>query len=218
MMNPSRDIPVGRLLRANATGFVLGCNITESDRVSFGGLVRVSTGGEVLDIFGLVYDISYNDDSMVRQVAISGALNEEVLQDQRYNRQIPIEMSVLSVGYRQDNLIHRRIPPRPPLSLDRVTLCSPQEIREFTGKLGYFRLILRQQFREVPVEQLIVAHIVQAVSVRDDNAWAREAAAELIAQLRDDHATLLPLLEALGEAIPGLDNESAGFSLNGIEI
>jgi hypothetical protein len=213
MTESQTSLPVGRLLRANATGFVLGCRVSDSDDVSFGGLVRVSTRNGALHIYGLVHDITVPDDLMVKQLAVTPATSEEQWQDQLENRQLPIEMSVLAVGYREGGDIRRRIPPRPPLSLDRVELCTPAEIREFTEKLGYLRLVLRQYLREVPIEQLIVAHIVQAHAARkgdDDEArkkadeWALKAAKELIAQLRDDHATLLPLLEALGEALPSL--------------
>ena len=212
MTESQTSLPVGRLLRANATGFVLGCRVSESDDVSFGGLVRVSTRNGALHIYGVVHDITVPDDLMVRQLAVTPASAEQ-LQDQLENRQLPIEMSVLAVGYREGGDIRRRIPPRPPLSLDRVELCTPAEIREFTDKLGYLRLVLRQNLREVPVEQLIVAHIVQAHAARNGDGdearkkadeWALKAAEELIAQLRDDHATLLPLLEALGEALPSL--------------
>lgn len=197
-------IPVGRLLRANATTFVLGCRVSETDQVSFGGLVRVSTRNGAMDIFGLIYDITIADDLMVKQLAISPGMSEEQRQDQLQRRQVPIEMSVLAVGYREgDNEIQRRIPPRPPLSLDRVVLCPAEEISAFTQKLGHLRLILRQRLPDVPVEQLMVAHLAQANAARDhDGQWALDAAEELIALLRDDYATLLPLLETLGEAIP----------------
>ncbi len=206
MVELDQAIHVGRLLRANATGFVLGCHVSETDAVSFGGLVRVSTREGELDIFGLVYDITITDDLMVKQLAISPQMSEEQRQDQLQRRQVPIEMGVLAIGYRESGVIHRRLPPRPPLSLDRVALCAADEIRAFTEKLGYLRLVLRQRLRDVPVEQLIVAHVAQAFAARsDDNEWALIAAGELIAQLRDDHATLLPLLEALGEALPQLE-------------
>ena len=205
MSETGSAIPVGRLLRANATSFVLGCRVSETDEVSFGGLVRVSTRNNALDIFGLIHDITIADDLMVKQLAISAGMSEEQRQDQLQRRQVPIEMSVLEVGYRENGLVHRRIPPRPPLSLDRVSLCPPEEIRAFTAKLGYFRLVLRQNIGNIPVEQLMVAHIAHAYAARgDDDTWALKAAEELIAQLRDDYATLLPLLEALGEALPQL--------------
>jgi len=198
-------ISVGRLLRANATSFVLGCRVSETDEVSFGDLVRVSTRAGTLDIFGLIYDITVADDLMVKQLAVSPGMSEEQWQDQLHRRQVPIEMSVLAVGYREDGEIHRRIPPRPPLSLDHVTRCPPAEIRAFTDRLGYLRLVLRQRLGDLPVEQLVVAHVALAFAARGgDRAWALKAADELIAQLRDDHATLLPLLEALGESIPDL--------------
>jgi len=204
MSEASLAIPVGRLLRANASTFVLGCRVSETDRVSFGGLVRVSTRDGAMDIFGLVYDITIVDDLMVKQLAISPRMSEEQRQDQLQRRQVPIEMSVLVVGYREgDNEIQRRIPPRPPLSLDRVVLCPAEEIQSFTKKLVHLRLVLRQRLPDLPVEQLMVAHIAQAYTARgQDEEWALAAAGELIALLRDDYSTLLPLLETLGEAIP----------------
>ncbi len=71
MSETSSAIPVGRLLRADATSFVLGCRVSETDEVSFGGLVRVSTRSGALDIFGLIYDMTVADDLMVKQLAIS---------------------------------------------------------------------------------------------------------------------------------------------------
>ncbi len=199
-------IHVGRLLRANATGFVLGCRVSETDEVSFGSLVRVDTRDCQLAVFGLIHDISVADDLMVRQLAISAGMTEEQRQDQLQRRQVPIEMSVLAAGYREHGIIHRRIPPRPPLSLDQVVLCSNEEIRAFTEKLGHFRLILHHRMSDIPVEQLLVAHIAQAYVARGyDHEWALAAAEELIAQLRDDHGRLLPILEALGDEMPDLD-------------
>jgi hypothetical protein len=211
MPNHELEIPVGRLLRANATTFTLGCRISETDLVRFGSLVRAGSRAGQLDIYGLVYDITIVDDLMVKQLAISPGMTDEQRQDQLERRQVPIEMSVLAIGYREDGAVHRRIPPRPPLSLDRVSLCSPEEIAKMTEKLGYLRLILRQRIGEIPIEQLIVAHIVLAYEARGrDSAWALRAAGELIAQLRDDYRVLLPLLEALGDALPQLEGAFSG--------
>jgi hypothetical protein len=206
MASSTDGIWVGRLLRANVTAFVLGCRVGDTDQVSFGGLVRVDCRRNAPSIFGLVYDVAVADDLMVKQLAISGGLTETQRQDQLERRQVPIEMSVLAVGFRdQDGHIHRRIPPQPPLNLDRVVASPPAEVHEFTQSLDYFRLVLRQPLQEMPVEQLMVAHIAQAHAARGgDDDWVLQAAQELIAQLRDDHATLLPLLEALREAIPDL--------------
>jgi hypothetical protein len=211
MSNHGIEIPVGRLLRANATTFTVGCRISETDRVSFGSLVRASSRAGQLDIYGLVHDITIADDLMVKQLAISTGMTEEQRRDQLERRQVPIEMSVLAVGYREGRRVQRRIPPRPPLSLDQISLCSLEEIREVTEKLGYLRLVLRQRITQIPVEQLIVAHIALATEAWDgDSGWALRAAGELIAQLRDDYGTLLPLLEALGDALPQLEGALDG--------
>jgi hypothetical protein len=211
MTDRTLEIPVGRLLRANATTYTVGCRISETDMVRFGSLVRAGSRAGQLDIYGLVYDITIADDLMVKQLAISPGMTDEQRQDQLERRQVPIEMSVLVVGYREDGTVHRRIPPRPPLSLDRVRLCGPEEIRSVTEKLGYLRLILRQRIGDIPIEQLIVAHLVLAYGARGrDSAWGLRAAGELIAQLRDDYGTLLPLLEALGDALPELEGAFNG--------
>jgi hypothetical protein len=205
-MSGLTEIPVGRLLRANATSFTLGCRIGGTDKVSFGSLVRAGSRAGQLEIYGLVYDITIVDDLLVKQLAISPGMTEEQRHDQLERRQVPIEMSVLAIGFREGDLIQRRVPPRPPLSLDRVSLCSAEEVRTVTDRLGYLRLVLRQRIGEIPVEQLIVAHIALTYQARGrDSEWTLKAAGELIAQLRDDYAVLLPLLEALGDAVPQLE-------------
>ena len=47
------------------------------------------------------------------------------------------------------------------------------EITRFTDKLSYLRLILRAANENVPVDQLLVAHIRDVYRLRgDDAAWA----------------------------------------------
>jgi hypothetical protein len=115
-------------------------------------------------------------------------------------------MSVLAVGYQQDGEISHLLPPRPALSLDAIYLCNDEELREFTtaGRFGYFRHILRSN--EIPIGDLLAAHINQAQAVhreagRDD--WAEEATQELIVLLRDDYATLMSVISTLADAAPG---------------
>ena len=52
--------------------------------------------------------------------------------------QVPIEVSVLTVGYRQNGEIRHLLPPRPPLSLDVIYQCDAEELRQFTtaGRFG----------------------------------------------------------------------------------
>jgi hypothetical protein len=151
-------IEVGRLLRAGTTGFVLGCRISQIEVPSFGALVRVPLD-EGYQIYGIIYDIHIDDDGLVRQLVTAEGINESVIADNRMNRNVPIEISVLSLGYRQNDRISHLLPPRPALSLDAIYLCDDEELLAFTssGRFGYFRHILRSS--ELPVGDLLAAHI-----------------------------------------------------------
>ena len=60
----------------------------------------------------------------MRQLVTAVGVDESVIADNRLNRNVPLEMSVLTVGYRQGGRISHMLPPRPPLSLDVIYLCS----------------------------------------------------------------------------------------------
>lgn len=197
-------IEIGRLLRAGTTGFVVGCRVSQLEAPSFGALVRVPLEAGY-QIYGLIYDIHIDDDGLVRQLVTAEGIDEAVIADNRVNRNVPIEMSVLAVGYQQDGQISHLLPPRPALSLDAIYLCVDEDILGFTstGQFGYFRHILRAD--DLPVGELLAAHLnqVQAVQVEAGNEnWALEATQELIVLLRDDYPTLMSVISTLGDAIP----------------
>jgi len=194
-------IEIGRLLRSSLTGFVAGCRVNQPNLPAFGTLVRVPIH-EKLDAFGLVYDIHMDDDGLVRQLVTSQTLPPEVIADNRNNRNMPSEISIVTIGRRQDGIISHLLPSHPPISLDVIYQCSNDEIRAFTtgGGFGYFRHILRNQ--ELPAGELLTAHLEQArVAHRDggDPNWFSNAVQELIILLRDDYPSLMSLLNALSD-------------------
>ena len=84
------------------------------------------------------------------------------------------------------------------------------ELVRFTDHLGYLRLILRAADGGVPVDQLLVAHVQDVFQLRGhDVDWAATVINEVIELLRSDYDTLVPVLEALGEALPGLADVAA---------
>jgi len=197
-------IQIGRLLRATTTEFVVGCRVNQLEAPGFGSLVRVPLEKD-WHTYGLIYDIAISDDGLVRQLVTAHGIDEAVIADNRINRTVPVEMSVLVVGYRQGDTIRHLLPPRPALSLDMIYLCQQNELVEFTGtgQFGYFRHLLRPT--DAPVGELLAAHIAQADSAHKeagDDEWGRKAAKELIVILRDDYPTLMTVLSALGDAIP----------------
>jgi hypothetical protein len=191
---------IGRLLRAGTTGFIAGCAVSQFEAPAFGSLVRAPLGDDY-EVYGLIYDIHIDDDGLVRQLATADNISPEVMKDNRERRIVPVEMSVLSAGYRQAGRIQHLLPPRPPLSLDVIFLCDDKELAQFTGAghFGYFRHILRA--KDVPIGEMLAAHIRQAGAAHGLSGakWQEAATQELITLLRDDYPTLMSVLGALGE-------------------
>jgi hypothetical protein len=194
------SIQIGHLLRAGTTGFVAGCSVSQMETPSFGALVRAPIS-ENYSVYGLIHDIHIDDDGLVRQLVTAGEVREKVIADSRVNRIVPVEMSVLTVGCEQDGKISHLLPPRPPLSLDVIYLCSEPELAKFTsaGHFGYFRHIL--QAKDIPIGEVLAAHILQVKQKTKNDQWVEQATQELITLLRDDYPTLMSVLGALGEVI-----------------
>jgi hypothetical protein len=195
------SIQIGHLLRAGTSGFVAGCSVSQLAAPAFGALVRAPIG-ENYSVYGLIYDIHIDDDGLVRQLVTAAEVREKVIADNRLNRIVPVEMSVLAVGFDQGGMISHLLPPRPPLSLDVIYLCSDEELVKFTsaGRFAYFRHIL--QSKDIPIGELLAAHILQASTAYEDKDWIIKAAQELITLLRDDYPTLMSVLSTLGNGLP----------------
>jgi hypothetical protein len=128
-------------------------------------------------------------------------VSDEVLKDNRERRIVPVEMSLLAIGYEQDGKIYHLLPPRPPLSLDVIYLCDDADVARFTsvGRFGYFRHILGA--KDAPIGEIMAAHLGQATRAhgRNGDAWRESATHELITLLRDDYSTLMAVLGALSD-------------------
>jgi hypothetical protein len=200
MENMTQQIEIGRLLRAATTGFIAGCRVSQLTVPAFGALVRAPLG-EGYQVYGLIHDIHIDDDGVVRQLVTADKVSEEVMKDNRERRIVPVEMSVLAVGYEQDGKVRHLLPPRPPLSLDVIYLCDEKDLVRFTsaGRFGYFRHILRSQ--EIPIGEVLAAHLEQAGKAHgvESGKWKEKATQELIALLRDDYQTLMSVLSALSD-------------------
>jgi hypothetical protein len=197
------EIQVGYLLRSSIAGFVAGCRVArfETHPPDFGCLVRASLGTDA-QVYGLIYNINIDDDGLVRQLVTAEEVDEATIADNRENRTVPVEISILAIGYRQAGCIYHLLPPRPPLSLDMIYLCGADELRQFTstGRFGYFRHVLRAA--DLPISELLAAHVQQASHVHrqaGDLGWTSRATQELITLLRDDYPALMSVLGALSE-------------------
>jgi hypothetical protein len=194
------SIQIGHLLRAGTTGFVAGCSVSQLETPAFGTLVRAPLDSGYC-VYGLIYDIHIDDDGLVRQLVTAGNISPEVMHDNRERRIVPVEMSVLAVGFEQEGKISHLLPPRPPLSLDEIFLCTDVELAKFVGagNFSYFRHVL--QAKDIPIGELLAAHIQQVKQKTKNDQWVEQAAQELITLLRDDYPALMSVLSALGEII-----------------
>ena len=194
---------IGYLLRSCTSSFVVGCSVTQLDMPALGALVRVPLEDRC-SVYGLIHDIHIEDDGLIRQLVTTGDVSREVMRDNRERRIVPVEMAVLAVGFEREGRVSHLLPPRPPLSLDEVYLCTDDELIRFTGggKFGYFRHVLRAE--DLAVGELLAAHIRQAGEAhrkKGDGKWMNEAMQELIILLRDDYPTLMSVLGSLKDSL-----------------
>lgn len=155
--------PIGHVLRSSTAGFSAGARVAQLDTPSFGMVVKAEpreNGRET--VYGLLYNLHIDDDPLVRQLVLADAVTDETIRDQRHNRIVPVEISVLTVAYRSGDALVHALPPRPPLSLDPIFVCDDDEVRALTDRFDYFRLVLGTS--EVPAEQLLAANLLYAAS------------------------------------------------------
>jgi hypothetical protein len=193
--------PIGWVLRSSTTGFAVGCRVLGPDTPQFGDFVKVPSGS-ASHIIGLIYDVRVNDDPAVRQLILTGQLEPETVMDQRENRLVPIEISVLVVGYQQNKLYIHSLPPQPPISLDILEVCTPGEIVDFTQRLDYLRLILKAG--QIPADELIIASLIQATRLRaqeERRAFLLAAGREMARLLNTDLIRLEGILQQLRLAL-----------------
>jgi hypothetical protein len=193
-------IAIGRLLRSNTSSCVIGCRVNQQNSPLFGEMLRIPLSNG-LQIYGLVHEINIDDDGLVRQLVTAPEVSREVIEDNRQNRNMPVEMSVVFIGWDRDGRVSQTRVPTPPLSLDEIFPCTVGEILHFLegGKFGYLRAILRDP--ELPAADLLTAHLRQVAAARQDAGvdWVEPALREVVALLKDDYPVLMDVLSAVSE-------------------
>ena len=148
---------VGRVLRASTRGFTCGTHSVHiSQRHDFGAFVKAPVANDAgIFVIGVIYAVEIKDDLLVSELVMAESVDPNVLRDQRENRMIPVEISVLNVGFGTSERFYNSLPPRPPMSLSAVDLCTPEEVFYFTQESNFFRLLLNAS--EVPTDDLLAA-------------------------------------------------------------
>lgn len=194
------NVTIGRLLRSSSTGFVFGCSVPEPEVPRFGDFVKAPAQRGRTNVIGLIYNIVIEDDPFVRQMVAAPDLAEEYILDQRQNRQVPLEVSVLAVGYyaEGEGRLRAGLPPQPPITLDSIRACTPQEVLDCTSTLDYLRLVLNAP--DAPADELVVTSLRNAAEARppgDRPFFLRVAGRELARLMGRDLARLEDVLRRI---------------------
>jgi hypothetical protein len=113
------------------------------------------------------------------------------------------EFGATLVGFAVDSAVQQHLPSQPPPLHYSVHKALPEQVRSFTDKLQYLRLLLTAG-GEVPRPQILAANAREVYQQRGhDRAWLDAAARELATLLKDDHQALLTVLYAID---PGPDS------------
>jgi len=189
---------IGRVTRCNIRGFAGGTRLARADVPTFGTFCKAPAQQGKVDVIGLVYGISIEDDELARQLAASETALPEAYADNQFVRPVPIEIQALSVGYCEDGRYLQMLPPQPPLTLADIVPLSSVEVRAFTERLDFLRIILAST--EVPADDLIAAALRQAASARptsEQRSFLVAAGRECARLMAADLTRLESLLRAL---------------------
>ena len=164
-------------------------------------MLRIPLGKDQPEIYGIVTDITLEEDGFLRQIAGTADLAEEVIRDARENRNVPIVIRTAFLGYTEGDRVLHLLPPRPPVTLTEIYPCSAREICEFTRKLGYLRLLM--DVTNLPAGELLAVHLRLAAKAHvqlGDTDWAQRAVEEVMDLLSGDPAALIAVMGAVGDA------------------
>ena len=169
-MTNNHTIVIGNVLRADIRGFVVASRIPEPEVPTFGTFVRAPIQQGQTDLIGIVHNIRLQDDPFLRTLAATIAPDDpqyaEVIQDQRENRALPVEISVAAIGYRMaggGSFIYG-FPPQPPMVLYSIAVCSDQEVKAITASPEFMRTLLDAP--DLPTDELIPAALERAAALR----------------------------------------------------
>jgi hypothetical protein len=197
------NIILGRVTRCSTRGFAGAYPLQGKVIPSFGAFCAApyQGGGEVI---GTIYDINIEDDPLARQLASLDEVPKEQILDSQKNRQIPVEFSVLSLGYHDDGRMYQTLPPRPPLTLEPIRLLPGSELIAFTENYRFLHSIA--QAPSLPIDDLLIACVIEASKARPESNRKRYmiGAGRMLARIlaRDLHR-LEQILSSLSISMPG---------------
>lgn len=193
---------IGEIIETNTLGFV-----AKSDDLHqhppLGSLVKVRDpdGGDYA--YAVVsYGQTASPEPGRRAVARGGGEvhDEAVYQEHpQLSHLLQTEFHATLVGCVQGERVRQHLPPQPPRLHYDVLACTADEVRAFSERMPYFRLLLDAP-GELSGDQLLAAHIRAVHRQRGDDAWLEQAAHEAAALLKGDYDRLMAVLHGIDPA------------------
>jgi hypothetical protein len=202
---PSNDSfpSIGRVLNSSAVGYCYGCSAPQPNIPALGAFVSTLGGGSA-SILGVISDIRVVDDMFARQL-VSETTAAYAIQDQQTFRMVPLEVDVLHAGYfLPDGTVRHRLPPQPPVALESVRLCPPEEVRAFLKaaqggwKFSFLTLLLAAGASNEVLSE-VVWRMAETQPPDTEPRVRQEAARELTRLLAGDLQRLYALLPQLSQ-------------------
>jgi hypothetical protein len=195
MMTETMPIRIGEIIETETTRFVAE-SFTLHRPPALGQLVCAETDGGA-QVYGAVcYGTTASPDPGRRAVRRStDSIYDEAIyrEHPQLQRTLRTEFTARLVGYAQGECIYHYLPPQPPALHYSVRTCTPDQVRTFTERLTYLRLLLDAP--EIATEHLLAAHIRQMYQVRgNDDEWLGAAAREVAGLLKSDYERLMTVL------------------------
>jgi hypothetical protein len=195
----------GEVVAAQVAEFEAQCDRLHASP-PLGALVRVIAGSE-LTILGLVAGIVTGGvEAGMRPIprGREGCEDAEIFcAHPDLAHLLATSARCLVVGFWQGSQIRQFLPASPVPIHYSVTTCSPAEVADFTRAFAYFPSILAAH--DVPIEEVMAAHIRYAAEARDSVALRAEppyeftirAGRALTQLLRGDHQRLSTILQRI---------------------
>ena len=192
------DQRVGEVIEAATADFVAQC-YELYELPPLGSLVK--TGEPGAELYGVVYRATTTSFEPGRRPIARG--KDETSEAALYQanpqlmKLLRSEFGVVVVGHRDNGGLHHYLPPQPPRIHGFIYQCPPQEIREFTGSLGFLSILANTNL-PIAGDEVIAAALRHMSRVHQDpNAFLVAAGKELAVLLSGDFGKLKSILGRL---------------------
>jgi len=186
---------IGRVTRCSTRGFVGAVRQLDPYTPIFGMLCKAEAQGGNSCVVGAIYDISIEDDPFARHVASSERVNSEQIEDHIVNRQTPIEISAIAVGFIKDEQSFYTLPPQPPLTMAPIIPLTDVEVIAFTAEFKFIPTLLN-----IPNDELTAAVLHAAAQCRpesEQHSYLQAGGRACARLLNEDFVRLETLIQSI---------------------